>query len=105
MKLLSPTIGAWYKDQETGALFEVIDWDPTALAIEIQYLDGEVTEFDLDAWRQMPLAQAAAPEDWRSAFELDDADMLDPDLPLHPEDWGNPLNSIEPDTMYGVEDF
>ena len=28
-----------------------------------------------------------------------------PDLPMHPEDWANPLNSIEPDAMYGVEDL
>ena len=28
-----------------------------------------------------------------------------PDLPFHPEDWSSPLNSIEPDAMYGVEDF
>ena len=51
------------------------------------------------------LERAEAPEDWRAAFELDDEDLLDPDLPLHPEDWNNPLNFIEPDTMYGVDDF
>ena len=51
------------------------------------------------------LEEVEAPEDWRAAFELDDDDMLDPDLPIHPEDWGSPLNSIEPDAMYGVEDL
>ncbi len=105
MKLQSPVIGAWYKDTQTDNLFEVVDWDPTTLNIEIQYLDGEVSELDLDAWRELMPRRAAAPEDWRSAFELDDEDLLDPDLPMHPEDWGNPLNSIEPDAMYGVEDF
>lgn len=105
MKTLNPVIGAWYKDLEVGNLFEVIDWDPTTRIIEAQYLDGEVSEFDLDVWREMTLETAAAPEDWRNPFELDDEDMLDPDMPMHPEDWGNPLNSIEPDAMYGVEDF
>ena len=66
---------------------------------------GEVAEYDLDAWREMLLQPAEAPEDWRSAFELDDEDMLDPDLPMHPEDWNNPLNSIETDIMNGVEDY
>jgi hypothetical protein len=105
MKMLSPVIGGWYKDLQSDALFEVIDWDPTTLTIETQYLDGEVSEYDLDAWREMRLQHAEAPEDWRAAFELDDEDLLDPDLPMHPEDWNSPLNSIEPDAMYGVEDF
>lgn len=105
MKMLSPIVGAWYKDLQTHALFEIVAWDPANLLIEVQYLDGAVTEYDLDAWREMPLSQAEAPEDWRTAFELDDDDKLDPDLPLHPEDWSSPLNSIEPDAMYGVEDY
>jgi hypothetical protein len=105
MKMLSPVIGGWYKDLQTNALFEVVDWDPTTLTIETQYLDGEVSEYDLDAWREMLLERAEAPEDWRTAFELDDEDKLDPDLPFHPEDWSSPLNSIEPDAMYGVEDY
>lgn len=105
MKMLAPVVGGWYKDLQTEALFEVVDWDPDSLTIEIQYLDGEVAEYDLDAWREMLLQKVAAPEDWRTAFELDDEDMLDPDLPFHPEDWNSPINSIEPDTMYGVEDF
>jgi len=105
MKMLTPVIGGWYKDLQTGALFEVVDWDTGSLTIETQYLDGEVSEYDLDAWREMLLQRAEAPEDWRAAFELDDEDLLDPDLPMHPEDWGNPLNFIEPDTMYGVEEY
>ena len=36
---------------------------------------------------------------------MDDDDLVDPDLPMHPEDWVNPLNAIEPDAMYGVEDY
>lgn len=105
MKLLSPAVGGWYKDLQTNTLFEVVAWDPAAQLIEIQYLDGEVTEYDLDTWRELTLLEAEAPEDWRTPFELADEDGLDPDLPFHPEDWSNPLNSIEPDIMYGVEDF
>ncbi|MEZ5502603.1 MAG: DUF6763 family protein [Halioglobus sp.] len=105
MKMLSPVVGAWYRDIQTRELFEVIDWDPTTFNIETQYLDGEVSEYDLDAWREMLLEEAEAPEDWRAAFELDDDDALDPDLPMHPEDWASPVASIEPDVMYGVEDI
>lgn len=105
MKMLSPVVGRWYKDLETDTLFEVVAWDEASLTIETQHLDGEVAEYDLDVWRMMPLELAAAPEDWRSAFELDDEDSLDPDLPFHPEDWNNPLSMIEPEAMYGVEEY
>ena len=105
MKMLSPIVGTWYKDLQSHAVFEVVDWDPSSLTIETQYLDGEVSEYDLDGWREMQLEKIEAPEDWRTAFELDDDDLLDPDLPMHPEDWANPVNSIEPDAMYGVEDY
>ena len=105
MKMLSPDVGGWYKDLQSNMLFEVVAWDPSSLTIEAQYLDGEVTEYDLDAWRQLLLQRAEAPEDWRSAYELDDEDGLDPDLPFHPEDWNSPINSIEPDAMYGVEEL
>ncbi|CAA0119988.1 Uncharacterised protein [Halioglobus japonicus] len=105
MKMLSPVVGAWYKDLQTQELFEVIDWDPGNFTIETQYLGGEVSEYDLDAWREMQLEHAEAPEDWRAAFELDDDDLIDPDLPMHPEDWASPISSIEPDAMVGVEDY
>jgi hypothetical protein len=104
MKMLSPVVGAWYKDMQTQEVFEVIDWDPANLNIETQYLDGEVSEYDLDAWREMQLETVEAQEDWRAAFELDDDDLLDPDLPMHPQEWTSPVNTIEPDAMYGVED-
>jgi len=105
MKMMSPAVGAWYKDVQTGTLFEVVDWDPSTLTIDTQFLDGEVAEYDLDAWREMPLEAAEAPEDWRAAYELDDDDRIDPDMPIQPEDWVNPLNVIEPDVMYGVEEY
>ncbi len=105
MKMLRPVVGAWYKDLQTHELFEVVDWDTASLTIETQYLDGEVSEYDLDAWREMVLEEVEPPEDWRAAFELDDDDLLDPDRPLHPEDWDSPINSIEPDAIDGVEDF
>lgn len=104
MKKLSPTIGNWYKDLQTNQLFEVIDWDPSTRLIELQYLDGELTEYDLDGWEELRLLEVEAPEDWRTPYELDADDRLDPDLPAHPEDWNNPLSAIEPDTILGIED-
>jgi len=102
--MLSPSIGAWYQDVETGALFEVVAWDHSARTIETQFFDGEVAQYDLEVWRTLPLQSAEAPEDWRAPFEMDGEEGQDPDQPYHPEAWGSPLSTIEPDAMLGVED-
>jgi hypothetical protein len=105
MKMLRPAVGKWYKDLQTNALFEIVAWDPQAHLIELQYLDGEITEYDLEAWRELTLESAEAPEDWRAAFELDGEDSLDPDQAIHPEDWRDPLSFIEPEYSHGVEEY
>jgi len=97
-------VGAWLRELETGAIFEVVACDPNGGAVEIQYLDGTLGEYDADSWRSLLLEPVAEPEDWRAAFELAEEDALDPDMPFHPEDWGGPLNSIEPEHMRGVEE-
>ncbi len=100
----TPTIGTWYKDLQTGTLFEVVARDSATQTIETQYIDGEVAEYDTDIWRQMILTPVAEPEDWRNPFELDQEVFSDPDLPFHPEDCSGPLNQLEPEYMRGVEE-
>jgi hypothetical protein len=104
-KPLGPVVGAWYSDLQTGATFEVVSWDSQSQTVETQHIDGEVSEYDLDSWRQLFLVAIEEPEDWRNPFELDTDDCTDPDLPFHPEDWSGPLNNIEPEFMNGVEDY
>ncbi|MEP5765589.1 MAG: DUF6763 family protein [Halieaceae bacterium] len=105
MKSLGPVVGTWYKDLQTGATFEVVAWDPAGRTVETQHIDGEVSEYDLDSWRQLLLVNVEEPEDWRNPYELDGEESHDPDLPYHPEDWSGPINNIEPEYMIGVEDF
>jgi hypothetical protein len=100
-----PKIGQWFQEDDSGQLFEIVSFDYEAGSVEVQYLDGEIADFDLDAWAALPLSPAAAPEDWRTAFELDSNDAFDPDAAMHPLQWSNPLSGIEPDTMLGVDDY
>jgi hypothetical protein len=100
-----PAIGQWYQEGDGGALFEVVARDERAGTIEVQYLDGEIAEFDRETWRELPLVLAEEPEDWRSPYELSAEDGVDPDLPLHPLDWSNPLSRVEPDTVWSVDGF
>lgn len=103
MKTTKPVIGNWYQDAEQGSIFEVVAYDEDEQTIEIQYLDGEVEEYDLDNWSEMAITGIAPPEDWRSGFELAEEDAADPDDPIHPQDWAGALNQLEADE-FGVED-
>ena len=46
--LCNTEIGLWYRDIE-NRLFEVIALESED-AIEVQYLDGDITEFDRESW-------------------------------------------------------
>lgn len=104
MSRLTPEIGHWYQDSRSGQLFEIVARDGSEGTVQVQYLDGELADLDLEAWAELALRPAAAPEDWRTAFELDPDEETDPDAAMHPPTWSDPLADIEPDTMYGVED-
>ncbi len=103
MASLRPIPGQWYQALSDNTIFEVIAWDKDSLTIDVQYLDGEIAEYDLEAWQQTALAPAAPPEDWRTPFELDGDDERDPDAPYHPEDY-NPIASIEPEYIYDTDE-
>ena len=46
MNTLGPVIGAWFKDLQTGARFEVVAVDPASQTVETQHIDGEVSEYE-----------------------------------------------------------
>ena len=104
MSRLTPEIGQWYQDSRSGQLFEIVASDSNEGSIQVQFLDGELTDYDLESWAELMLQPAAAPEDWRTGFEVDGEDNVDPDEALHPTSWASPVTEIEPDTMVGVED-
>ena len=48
ISLCNPEIGLWYRDIQ-NRLFEVIALENED-AIEVQYYDGDVTEYDRESW-------------------------------------------------------
>ncbi|MCK5723315.1 MAG: hypothetical protein KAI84_12340 [Gammaproteobacteria bacterium] len=46
--LCNPEIGLWYRDIE-NRLFEVVALESED-AIEVQYYDGDITEYDRECW-------------------------------------------------------
>lgn len=76
---LAPVVGGWYSHRDKGELFQVVAMD--ADTIEIQEFDGGLDELDYDEWRQLAVEKAA-----------------------QPEDWGGPVDDVEPDE-FGYTDL
>jgi len=99
-----PVIGAWYQDATEDQIFEVVAIDEQAALIEIQYVDGEVSELDFETWQQMLLLSAKPPEDWRASYELSNEDSLMMDDIFIPENLNDPLSDLDSYTIYGLDD-
>ena len=78
---LPPIVGNWYSHRDKGALFQVVALDEDAGTVEIQEFDGGLDELDIDEWRTLLVDSAA-----------------------QPEDWGGPLDDVEPDE-FGYTDL
>ncbi|GAB6140171.1 hypothetical protein JCM14076_09000 [Methylosoma difficile] len=78
-----PIVGNWYKDVENKLSFKVINIEAQADSIEVQYLNGDIGEYDFDSWYNSTFDFIETPEDWAAPFdelETDDLGYSDPDL-------------------------
>lgn len=86
--IADPIIGNWYKDLENNLQFRVINIDDDA--IDVQYLNGDIGEYDNDSWYNSTFDYIEDPEDWSAPFddlETDDLGYSDTDK-HNPEDLG-----------------
>ena len=91
-----PRIGDWYKDIQTGELFEVVALDEADESVDIQYFEGDVEELDFDTWFEMDLDVAEPPEDWSAPYgSMERDDLGFSDTAIHPEDWSGPLTELD----------
>lgn len=98
-----PSIGSWYKELRENQLFEVVAVDEKSSTIEVQYLGGEISEFDLDSWAQLELIHAEPPEDAGAGYELSPEDLYS-ESRTDINNWNNPIDTIEPDMFTGFDD-
>ena len=80
--ITDPVIGGWYKDMESDLQFKVVAIEDDD-AIEVQYINGDVGEFDKESWYNSTIDYIEAPEDWSAPYgdlEIDDLGYTDPDL-------------------------
>lgn len=90
--LCNPEIGAWYRDVE-NCLFEVVALDNED-AIEVQYADGNVSEYDRESWDLLCVNMISDPcVSIGSYEELADDDVLPEQM--KPISWDNVISDIE----------
>ncbi len=100
-----PVVGGWYQDAAEDNVFEVVAIDDHAGTVEIQYIEGEVSEIDFETWQQLILLPAEPPEDWRASYEMSQEDSRNSDDVYVPDAANDPLSLLEPETTYGLDDF
>ena len=83
-QILNPEVGEWYLDIESEEEFEIVAMDEAAGLIEVQYLNGELGQFDVEEWSELELSKIEAPEDWNAALEpVEEGDATyDPEQPV-----------------------
>ncbi len=89
--LAYPEIGSWYLNNDSGEMFEVVALDQDNADIEVQYVDGAVSEYDMDSWHLLQLDEIPEPEDWSAPYEIEanEVDESDPTIIQDEEDvWG-----------------
>ena len=71
-----PVIDQWYKDVENSLAFKVVAIEESDDSIEVQYLNGDIGEYDNDTWYNSTFDFIEAPEDWSAPFGEISADDL-----------------------------
>lgn len=83
-----PIIESWYKDVENKLIFKVVAIDEKDDTIEVQYVDGDIGEYDRESWYNSTFDYIEAPEDWTAPYddlEIDDMGYSDTDIHATPE--------------------
>jgi hypothetical protein len=89
-----PVPGQWYENLEEEEQFRVLTMDEDSELIEIEYLDGDIEELDLEAWREMDLERIEEPEGWSD----DDEESEDE------EEWDEEEDEDEDDDDWDEDD-
>ena len=100
-----PLIGAWFKDNETGQRFEIVAIDDKYKTIEVQYYDGDISEFEIEAWGALNVIETEAPEEAYAAYDGLSSYPDSKDMDMMITMGNNPLETIEPESFQGFDDL
>ena len=88
--LSNPEIGLWYRDIQ-NRLFEVVAIESED-AIEVQYYDGDITEFDRESWDLLCVNVISEPGLSLDLEEAEDGFLIDT---LKTISWDDVVSDIE----------
>jgi hypothetical protein len=103
---LIPEVGSWYRDRIRGRLFQVVALDDHTGSVEVQDSDGDLDEVDQEAWFDLSLDIAAAPEDPMGPSDPRDPEEREYALagegwePSLPREIGERADSIQDDSDF-----
>ena len=93
--LCDPEIGLWYRDIQ-NRLFEVIAVEDDD-AIEVQYYDGDITEYDRESWDLLCVNIVSDP----GVGTVLDEELIDDDISVTEDlnfvSWDNVIGEIDSD--------
>jgi hypothetical protein len=64
----APIEGGWY-ETDTGEVFMVMKADHANGLIDVQYLNGNVDQFDREVWAGLGLMEIEPPDEWRETMD------------------------------------
>jgi hypothetical protein len=92
---LHPVINQWYRHRDKGEMLRVVAMDQATRLVEMQNFDGNIEELDFDAWHDMDIEAAEAPEDWTGPYDdIETDDLGYTETTMTPQDWRTPLDAL-----------
>jgi hypothetical protein len=88
----TPQVRGWYQRSDTGEVLQVVSVDAASATVQIQSFDGQLDSVEAEEWEELPLATAAAPEDWTGALEDVEADDITEDDSPSDQAMGSDVN-------------
>ena len=85
--ITDPVIERWYKDVENKLVFKVVAINGDE-SIDVQYLNGDIGEYEKESWYNSTFDYIEPPEDWSAPYggvEPEDLGYSDMDIYANPD--------------------
>lgn len=86
--ITDPVIERWYKDVENNLIFKVVAINESDDSIGVQYVNGDIGEYEKESWYNSTFDYIEAPEDWSAPYgqmDYDDLGYSDMDIHSNPD--------------------
>lgn len=85
---LGPQVGCWYRDLDTDRAFEVVKIYAACGSVEVEFSDGGMDEYAIEAWQRLRLTPCEDPDIAEEALEAEG--KLPPEEESKPDEFSIP---------------